>query len=249
MDFLCLFGSGSLAGADCPNRFVSQDNLGEVFGREREYGSQLSGYHFVLLVCLALFQHFTDTENRSQTVGKSQFYLFFQNGNSLTVVSATLGVTQDDILGTCRSHHSGGNLTGISTRHLVGAVLGTHTNLGSIYQGSNRCQVDERRTDDYIAVGLFVCQCFIQFFCKSNTLLEGLVHFPVSCNNVLSHFVFIIKRVNRFTILLFTIYNLGAGYLLFVGGAGLECSFSLRLTTSTSAPITSSSGTMNHSST
>ena len=44
-----------------------------------------------------------------------------------------------------------------------------------------------------------------QFFCKSNTLLKGFVHFPVSCNNVFSHFVLIIKRVNISAIQRFTI--------------------------------------------
>ena len=31
---------------------------------------------------------------------------------------------------------------------------------------------------------------FMQYF-NMDTLLKGFVHFPVSCNNVLSHFVFL----------------------------------------------------------
>ena len=63
MDFLCLCRSSSLTCTDGPNRFVSQDNLGEIFGRQREYRCQLSGNHFILLVSFTFFQHFTDTEN------------------------------------------------------------------------------------------------------------------------------------------------------------------------------------------
>src|SRR5699024_7625765 len=106
VDFLCLFCSSSLTGTDSPNRLVSQNNLREIFGRQREYRSQLSGYHFILLVCFTFFQYLTDTENRSQTVSQSQFYFFFQNSNCFTIVSTTFRVTQNDIFCTSRSNHS-----------------------------------------------------------------------------------------------------------------------------------------------
>ena len=126
-------------------------------------------------------------------MSQSQFHLLFQDFHCLVIVGTTLGVAQDDILGTGRSYHSGRNFTSIGTRFLVGTVFCTYTDLGGVNQRSNRCQVDKRRADDYITVRLFVSQHFVQFFCKSNALLEGLVHFPVSCNNVFSHFVFTLK--------------------------------------------------------
>ena len=89
MDFLSLVGSSSFTCTDSPNRFVSQYDLREIFSRQREYRSQLSGNYFILLVSFALFQHFTDTEDRSQAVSQSQFYFFFQDGNCFAVVSTT----------------------------------------------------------------------------------------------------------------------------------------------------------------
>ena len=89
MDFLSLFGSSSFTCTDSPNRFVSQDNLREVFSRQREYRFHLSSYYFVLLVSFAFFQYFTDTEDRSQTVSQSQFYFFFEDSNCFAIVSTT----------------------------------------------------------------------------------------------------------------------------------------------------------------
>ena len=194
MDFLSLVGSSGFTCTDSPNRFVSQYDLRKIFSRQGEYRSQLSGNYFILLVSFAFFQHFTDTEDRSQAVSQSQFNFFFQDGNCFAIVSTTFWVTQDYIFSTCRSNHSSWNFTSVSTWFFISTVFSTYTNLSGVYQRSNRCQMDKRSTDDYITVRLFVSQYFIQFFCKSNTLLKGFVHFPVSCNNVFSHFVFYLLK-------------------------------------------------------
>ena len=240
MDFLCLCRRSGLAGANSPNGFVSQDNLGEVLSREGEYGSQLGGNHLVLLVGFALFQHLADAEDGLQTVGQGQFHLLGQDFHRLVVVSTTLGVTQDDVLRTRRSYHGSRNLARVGAGFLVGTVLSTYANLGGVNQRSNRCQVDERRADDDVAIRLFVSQHFVQFFCQSNALLEGLVHFPVSCNNVLSHTCFYLKGlVNLY-------FFFSASRASFSASRRFS---SRRFTTARSKATTSVSGTKNHRST
>ena len=70
---------------------------------------------------------------------------------------------------------------------LVCAVLSSYTDLVRINRSSYACQVSERGTDNYITIGSLILQCLVQAFCQSQTLSQGGVHFPVSCNNILSH--------------------------------------------------------------
>src|SRR3712207_2337236 len=127
MYLLCLFGSSSLTCTDSPNRLISQNNLGEVFSRQREYRCHLSGNNLILLVRLAFFQHFTDTEDRSQAVCQSQFYFFFKNSNCFTIICTTFRVPQNHIFGTGRSNHGGRNFTCVCAGFFVRTVFSTHS--------------------------------------------------------------------------------------------------------------------------
>jgi len=188
VNFFCLVGCSGFTCTDSPNRFISQNDLSEVFSRQVEQRAlDLSIYHFEMLAGFSFFQHFTDTEDRSQTVGQSQFNLCFQDFRSFVIVSTSFGVAQDHIFCTCRSNHSSRNFASVSAFLLVCAVFSSNTDLVRVDSSSNACQVSERSTDDHITVRSFTFKSFIQAFCQSKTFRKGSVHLPVSCNNILSH--------------------------------------------------------------
>ena len=117
----------------------------------------------------------------------------FQDFGSFVIVGTTLGVAEDYVLCTRRSDHLGRNFARECAFGLVGTVLGTYTDTFGVDSIYNRYQVSERSGDDYIAFGGYTGQSGIDFFSQSHALLYGRVHFPVSCNNVFSHFVFTLK--------------------------------------------------------
>ena len=93
VDFLCLFGSGSLASTDSPYRLVSQDDLTEILsGKVEQRTSDLSVYYLEVLTGFSLFQNLTDAEDRSQTVSQSQLNLRLQDFRSLMIISTSLRV-------------------------------------------------------------------------------------------------------------------------------------------------------------
>ena len=72
VDFFCLISCSSLTCTNCPYRFVSQDDLTEVFSRQAKQRTfNLSIYYFKVLSSFSFFQYFTNTEDRSQTVSQS----------------------------------------------------------------------------------------------------------------------------------------------------------------------------------
>ena len=162
VDFFSLFSRSSLACTDSPNRFVSQNDLTEIFSRKVEQRFfDLSVYHFEVFAGFSFFQYFTDTEDRGQTVSQSQLNFSFQNLRSFVIVSTSFRVTQNYIFSTCRSNHSSRNFTGVSTFFFVSTVFSSYTDFISIDSSSDACQVSERSTDDYITVDSFAFQGFI----------------------------------------------------------------------------------------
>jgi hypothetical protein len=55
--------------------------------------------------------------------------------------------------------------------------------------------MDEGGADDNLAVGFVTCQSLVELSCQSDTFLKGLVHFPVSSYNVLSHFLSVLMII------------------------------------------------------
>src|SRR5690554_240888 len=50
--------------------------------------------------------------------------------------------------------------------------------------------MSKRSTYYHITTNCFILKSFIQCFCKLNTFLQVLIHFPVTCYNILSHFIY-----------------------------------------------------------
>ena len=97
-------------------------------------------------------------------------------------------MSEDDILCTGRLHHLGRHFAGECAFFLVGAVLGSESDDVLVEELCDAGQMDERRADDDVAVGLFSSQCFVELFGERNTFLQVHVHFPVACYNLFSHF-------------------------------------------------------------
>ena len=150
--------------------------------------SELSLTYSLLLVSLTLSERLTDTEDNLQTVSESEVNLLLENLWSLVIVLTTLWVTEDNVLCTCWLNHLSRNLTCVSARSLVCAVLSRELDAAALDNVSNACEVDEWSTDDNLTVR--VLYYFSEFLSESNALLQVLVHFPVTCYDFLSHFLF-----------------------------------------------------------
>jgi len=69
MDFLSLVRSSSFTCTNCPDWLVSNDDLTKILSAQVKYAAlQFSLYNLILLVCFALFQTFTDTEDHLQII-------------------------------------------------------------------------------------------------------------------------------------------------------------------------------------
>ena len=99
-------------------------------------------------------------------------------------------MTKDNILCTCALDHLGRHFAGVGSFFLVGTIFCAKADDILIEQLCHTGQMDERSADDHIAVGLLAGQSLIQFFGECHTFLQVHVHFPVSCYNFLSHFLF-----------------------------------------------------------
>ena len=102
-------------------------------------------------------------------------------------------MAQDDILCTCALHHGCTHLACVCTTLMVGTVLGTH-GYHAIFEQFAYCgQVNEGSTNNHFTVGLLSSQNVLQLCGQSHTFLQGLVHLPVACNNLLSHNVYLFR--------------------------------------------------------
>src|SRR5690606_7407713 len=80
------------------------------------------------------------------------------------------------------------------------AVLSCNLNLCIINGFYNFSNMNKWSAQNNLALCSCGSHAAVYFFCKSNTLLKGEIHLPVSCNNVLSHFFY-------FVVLLLKIIN------------------------------------------
>ena len=155
MDFLSLLSGSGLAGTDSPDGLVGDDDVLELLNGQVEYATlELSLANLVLLVGLTLFEALSDAEDHLQSVLECKKHLLLQDFGSLTIVAATLRVTENHILCSGALHHFGRNLTRVGTFLLVGAVLGSESDDILIEELGDRSQMDKRSADDYTTVRL-----------------------------------------------------------------------------------------------
>ena len=188
MHFFCLLSGSGLARTDCPNGFVSEDNVSKLFGGEvEERAGELCFNHFVLLAAFALFEHFADAENHLQAVSEGEVDFFFENFSRFAIVSAAFAVAEDYVACARALHHFGRNFTGVSAACLVCAVLCAEADNALVDNAGHGGEVDKRSADHDVAVGLVGFEDVVQLGCEGDAFLQVLVHFPVTCYDFFSH--------------------------------------------------------------
>ena len=109
MDLLGLCRGGRSAGPDGPDGFVGDDALFQLpgFGQPRDSGLELVGDNIHRFVAIALFEFFSNTENRGDGRGDSRLYL----GPDLSICfiedMPPLGVSQEDTARSAGENHIG----------------------------------------------------------------------------------------------------------------------------------------------
>ena len=187
MHVLSLVGSGSLTCADSPNRFVGNNYLGEILGRKAEESLNLSANNGVVRAVFALLKHLANAEDRFQAVGQSHLHLCQKLLVVLAEILAALAMADDDVTGTCGSHHRGADFACVGTFVVLGAVLGAEANYILIYNSGNGAEMRCGHTNNYAAINLTPCEGFVDFLCQSDTFRYCGVHLPVAGYNLFSH--------------------------------------------------------------
>mmetsp|Transcript_54924 Transcript_54924/g.111624 ORF Transcript_54924/g.111624 Transcript_54924/m.111624 type:complete len:207 (+) Transcript_54924:636-1256(+) len=126
MGLLGLIRSGNLSCANCPDRFVGNDNLAPVLWLQLlDHRIQHPLVHLVGLAGLPLFQQLPNGQNNLESSCKSLGHLLGNILVGLTVLRATLRVAQQSPLDSSVLELCGTDLTGEGTFSCLAAVLGT----------------------------------------------------------------------------------------------------------------------------
>ena len=153
MDFLCLLGSSGLAGSDGPYRLVSDDDVLHILSAEVvEDILNLCGANVEMLAGLSFLEVLTYAEDDLERVGKCKFGLFNEFLVGLTIILATLGVSENGIGSTSGSNHCGADFAGVCSLLLVCAVLCRKSDYAALYYICNRNEVGCRSCDDELDI-------------------------------------------------------------------------------------------------
>ena len=190
MDFLGLLGGSGLSGTDGPYGLVGDDDVLHVLGGEVcENVDGLGFDHFEVLAGFALLEALAHAEDYAEAVVECEPGLVYELGVGLAVVLTALGVSEDGVLGTGGSHHSGGNLSGVGALLLVCAVLCGKAYGSALDDLCHRYEVGCRGGDDeFHGCRDFTCLCN-DCLCELYALRNCSVHLPVACYDVLSHMI------------------------------------------------------------
>ena len=145
-----------------------------------------------MLACLPLLEVLTHAEDHSQTCLKGELGLDNELLIGLTVVLAALGVSEDHPLAAYCGKHISRHLSGVSTLHVVGAVLGGKLNPASSEGLVNAAEMGKRRSHDEAHTLRHACRKGGHFLCEFYSFRLHCVHLPVACNDFLSHVLYLL---------------------------------------------------------
>ena len=190
MDLLSLIGRGGLAGADRPHRLVRNHELVAISGGDiLEADVHLALDDFVELSGFALLERLADAHDCGEACSNDGAGALVDGLVRHAEVLATLGVADNDILGTSIDEHSRGDLARVGAARLPVGVLGTSLNLRTL-AGLDSCgDVDRGRAAHDIDIGV-VLRRLCDLFDESSRLGRLNVHLPVTGNDFLAHFCF-----------------------------------------------------------
>ena len=102
-------------------------------------------------------------------------------------VLSSFRMSDDDIFHSESSQHRRCDFTGECAFLFEMHILCTHFNIGA-FQLFHKCgKLNVRSTDDNIC--FCILHQFLQFSCNFHRFFHGVVHFPVTSNNWLTHYV------------------------------------------------------------
>src|SRR5439155_16501076 len=115
MSLLGLLRGGGAAGADCPDWFVSNnDVLHRVGGEPGEAGGDLCLQHGVGAAGIALFELFADAENHLEAGGESGVYFSVDEVVALAEHVPAFAVAENDVAAAQVEKHGRADLAGES---------------------------------------------------------------------------------------------------------------------------------------
>src|SRR3989440_4041922 len=175
------------ARADGPNRFVCNQNTGElVRGQRAGAAAELAAEHLFGKASLAVLLRFSQANNGREAASQRHQGLLGDIVIRLTKKLAALGVADDDVAATGFGKHEGGNFAGEGAFLAPGDVLTSDGDAGAFRGFDSGAYCGERRGDDDVAV-----------LCAGNERKgrgekrasgrERFVHFPVAGDYAASH--------------------------------------------------------------
>ena len=149
MDLLGLLSCRGLPGADGPDGLVGDDDPRHILGGEiKEDILGLGLDHLEVLSGLPLIEVLTDTEDDAEPGLEGELHLLDEFLVGLPVVLPPLGMAEDGPLATDGCQHPDGDLSGVGSLGVIGAVLGGNLNLGAFHGLSHGGEVGERSGHD-----------------------------------------------------------------------------------------------------
>ena len=186
MRFLSLLRARSAASADGPHGLIGDDHIEKTAGADiHEALTHLGLQHFFNAAAVALFQRFTDTEDRVQTRFEGGVHLGVHDLVGLAKDGATLAVTEDDVAHATFFEHESAGLTGVGTARVLAHVLSAqfhHLGATALNEGLRQGEGHKGRHHDHLQRALLWNQT------EKGTeelvrLSRRIVHLPVGGND------------------------------------------------------------------
>ena len=187
MSFLSHIRGGSFAGADRPDRFVSDGDVRHVSSSDVcQTAANLLIQNAVRDAAFPFFQGFADADDGLQSVLESSFDTGVDRGIRFPEVLTAFAVTDDHIFHTDFLQHRAGDFTGECAVVCPVNVLSADLDVGALQDFHSRCEAGEGGANCHFH---FACQrgeAFFQGFAESFRFCGSLVHFPVTGNKDLA---------------------------------------------------------------
>jgi hypothetical protein len=186
VSLLGLFGRSDHSCSNCPDRFISNNNLAPVFDLLAD-GTKLSSVDSVSFSGFTLLKFFADASHYLEAVFKRNLHLGCDISVGLAKDMAPLTVPQNDPSQTEVLNHCGGSLTSEGTVSVKRTVLCGELNLGTCKSLLSSTQVDEGGGNNNLNFVLIEYECF-QHICGELTAEVNItVALPVSSNEQFTH--------------------------------------------------------------
>ena len=190
MGFLGLAGGGGFAGADGPDRFVSDNRVLHLFvGQARQAPAHLRVQDLFGLPAFAFGKRFPDANNRLERGGVGGQGFFGDQFVRFLLVLAPLGMAQNDVAHGKFLEHARRDFAGERAEVMLAHVLRAEADVRVEDRLGNFAQRREGRADDDVH---FLARWPVQFSSprtKVQRLGHGFVHLPVAGDDQFSFFV------------------------------------------------------------